>query len=292
LVPKLLIKSSFDRILREFSSSFSVFSGVPQGSALGPLLFKIFINDISAKIDHSKILLFADDLKVYRNSKSAEDFKALQVDTDTVQQWWSENGMEFNIQKAKMISFTRKSISIHFKHFVKDVLILRAQCIKDTGVMADSKLYFHCRVDLLYSQARRTSGLIRFIAYIFSSLDSLVVLYIALIRFKLKYASVVWNKLTLTDSNKTEYIKIKFANLCYYHFFQFGLLRNYDSILSDLNFRKLYSRRRHLDGLFLINIFKGKINLHSIIHGHCWYSCAHKANKIILYFQREQCIKK
>jgi hypothetical protein len=87
--------------------------------------------------------------------------------------------------------------------------------------MLDSKLYFHCHVDLGYSQALRTLGLIRFITYNFSSLDSIVVLYIALIRSKLQYASVVWNKLTLTDPNKTENIQRKFANLCY-QFFQFG----------------------------------------------------------------------
>jgi hypothetical protein len=91
--------------------------------------------------------------------------------------------------------------------------------IKDLGVMLDIKLYFHCHVDFVYSQALRTLGLINFITYNFSSLDSLVLLYIALIRSKLEYASVVWNKLTLTDSNKTENIQIKFVSLCYCFFF-------------------------------------------------------------------------
>jgi hypothetical protein len=44
----------------------------------------------------------------------------------------------------------------------------------------------------------------------------------------------------------------------------FYILHNYDLIFSCLNFRILYSRR-HLDALFLINIFKGKINFHSIM---------------------------
>jgi hypothetical protein len=131
--------------------------------------------------------------------------------------------------------------------------------------MVDSKLYFHCQVDFVYSQALRTLGLIRFITYNFSSLDSLVVLYIVLIRSKLEHASVIWNKLTLADSNKIYNIQIKFANLCYYRYFQFGMLRNHDLILSHLNFSMLYSRRQHLDALFRINIFKGKINCHSII---------------------------
>jgi hypothetical protein len=65
--------------------------------------------------------------------------------------------------------------------------------------MVDSKLYFHCHVDFVYSQTLRTLGLIRFITYNFSSLHSLVVLYIALIRSKLEYASIVWNKLKLIN---------------------------------------------------------------------------------------------
>jgi hypothetical protein len=90
----------------------------------------IFISDLSAKINHSKFLLFADDLKIYQKIKSSEDCKALQVDIDAVQQWCSENGMELSIQETKIISFTRKTISILFKYFVKDVLILHAECIK------------------------------------------------------------------------------------------------------------------------------------------------------------------
>jgi hypothetical protein len=165
--------------------------GVPQGSTLGHLLFNIFINDRSAKINHSKFILFADDLKIYRNIKSTEDCKSLQVDINAVQQWRNGNCMELSIQKTKIISLTHKTNRINFKQFVKDALILRVECIKDLGVMLDSKLYFHCHVDFVYSQALRTLGLIRFITYNFSSLDSLVVLYIALIRSKLEYVSIV-----------------------------------------------------------------------------------------------------
>jgi hypothetical protein len=69
--------------------------------------------------------------------------------------------------------------------------------------MLHSKLHFHRHVDCLHSQAL----IIPFISYIFSSLDSLEVLYITLIRSKLVYASVVWNNLTLADSNKLENIQ-------------------------------------------------------------------------------------
>ena len=42
-----------------------VLSGVPQGTVLGPLLFSVYINDISSDIE-SEIRLFADDCVCYR----------------------------------------------------------------------------------------------------------------------------------------------------------------------------------------------------------------------------------
>ena len=41
-----------------------VLSGVPQGTVLGPLLFSLYINDISSDIE-SELRLFADDCVCY-----------------------------------------------------------------------------------------------------------------------------------------------------------------------------------------------------------------------------------
>ena len=46
------------------SSWVSVKSGVPQGTVLGPIMFLIYINDISHGLT-SPVKLFADDMKVY-----------------------------------------------------------------------------------------------------------------------------------------------------------------------------------------------------------------------------------
>jgi hypothetical protein len=102
--------------------------------------------------------------------------------------WCGDNHMELNVQKTKIISLTRKTNSIRFNYYVSGVSILGTDCIKDLGVMLDSKLYFHSHVYYVHSQRLRILGIIRYITYNFSSLDSLVVLYNALVRSKLEYA--------------------------------------------------------------------------------------------------------
>ena len=56
-------------------------SGVSQGTSLCPLLFSLYINDISIDID-SEIRLFADDSACYREIREADDSLKLQSDID------------------------------------------------------------------------------------------------------------------------------------------------------------------------------------------------------------------
>ena len=86
-----------------------VLSGVPQGTVLGPLLFSLYINDITSDIE-SEIRPFADDCVCYHEIKNEEDTVKLQRDIDRLGCWARKWSMRFQPVKCNMMQLTRKRI--------------------------------------------------------------------------------------------------------------------------------------------------------------------------------------
>jgi len=68
-----------------------VTGGVPEGSALGPVLVVCYINDMPEMMMRSMIYLCADDAKIARHILNVSDISALQQDLDKLDVW-AKNG--------------------------------------------------------------------------------------------------------------------------------------------------------------------------------------------------------
>ena len=74
-------------------------SGIPRGSALGPILFVLYINDLPSNI-LSDVCMFADDTKIFKiTKKSPEDQDILQNDLDTISVWSDKWLLKFHLGK-------------------------------------------------------------------------------------------------------------------------------------------------------------------------------------------------
>ncbi|CAM5086159.1 unnamed protein product [Eretmochelys imbricata] len=86
----------------ELSGWLEVTSGVPQGSVLGPILFNLFITDLSTK-SGSVLIKFADHTKLGGIANLERDWDIIQEDLDDFVNWSNSNRMKFNSEKCKVM---------------------------------------------------------------------------------------------------------------------------------------------------------------------------------------------
>ena len=67
---------------------------------MGPLLFLLFINDLSTSVQHSECNLLADDAMIYTEGTAEEIHSKLQVDVNKFYDWFKANKLTANISKS------------------------------------------------------------------------------------------------------------------------------------------------------------------------------------------------
>ena len=133
-------------------------SGVPQGSILGPILFLIYVNDLLSSIENSKILLFADDDKLYRSINCNTDMTLLQLDIDLLYSWSIDNHMHSNASKCISLFFNKKHSTNY--HMVNNQLPQQASH-RDPILLLSSNVLWSHHYDYICANAYKFLGLLR-----------------------------------------------------------------------------------------------------------------------------------
>lgn len=246
------------------SDEFSVLSGVPQGSHLGPLLFLIFINDLPQVIKYSKILMFADDVKLFLTHKSSP--RLLQVDFDSLVSWCELNCMEFNVNKCKQMTYSRIPVAL-FNYELNNTPLEIVYSFEDLGVLLDTKLKFNLHINKIVNKAASVLGFMKRYAKEFNDPYITKLLYMSLVRPILEYASVVWCPRYDCYCIAIESIQKQFLLFCLRSLgWDYTNLPSYKSRLQLINLPSLQSRRTMLNISFIFKLINGDVEC-EYLHG-------------------------
>jgi hypothetical protein len=182
-----------------------VLSGVPQGSVLGPILFVIFINDLPTYV-LSRLLLYADDSKIYRIVKELADQVTLQTDLHYMQLWADKWQQRFHPDKLKYMVISNKRQSTERVYYVGTCKVEKSKAEKDIGVIIDDKLNFKTHIMKQIKKANSMVGGIRR-AFRFLDEEMFRMLYKSLVRPHVETSVSVWNPHTSELINAIESVQ-------------------------------------------------------------------------------------
>lgn len=204
---------------RNFKShTFSIHTGVPQGTKLGPKLFLVGIHDLPKVISHSEILLLADDAKLFREILNLLDSALLQQDFNNVVDWANNNLFQINASKTATLSFCRSNRGPNFdtRYYFQNCEINRVHTVTDLGIIFDSRFTFSAHITHLITQCYKLLGFLMRNTRTVHDVDLMVILYTALIRSKLEFGATLWYPERANERHKIEQIQARFVRLLFY----------------------------------------------------------------------------
>lgn len=253
----LMQRTMHVRIGNEVSRSVPVNSGVPQGSALGPTLFLIYVNHVVSELSCS-VKLFADDIKLYMILNSTELESGVveaQNNVDRLVRTGEAWGLSINASKCACIRFSRRrqgaSTTNVSPYNVNGTNISFVPSYRDLGVLVDIDLKFHSHI---MNRVRFVNCLTNNIlsSTVCREAEFIINIYTSHVRPILEYGSSVWNTGYLGDLRQLERVQRRWTRVVR------GLEESpYETRLKTLNLFSFQGRLLRADLILVYKIFHG-----------------------------------
>ena len=223
-------------------------AGVPQGSVLGPLLFLIYINDITY-ITQCKIKLFADDTSLYIDFDENTDATIpLNEDLHNIKLWSDQWLINFSPAKTKLLTCTYKNKQYPDVTFDNKTLA-SVESHKHLGLILSKDLTWTAHVNELLHNVSPMADVLKKLKY---DLDrkSIEMIYFTFIRPKLEYAAQIWDNCSNKDAELLEAFQLDIARITT------GARKgtSHQLLYNEVNWERLSERREKIKLKNLIKI--------------------------------------
>jgi hypothetical protein len=215
--------------------------GVPQGSILGPILFLIYINDISKFLPQNSLTIFADDTSLFTKSRNVETLEQNTFEhLNVLSQYFSNLKLKINPQKTQVVHFgTRQRLegsigqsALSPQVVLDDELIAESLTVDYLGVRLDGHLSWNDQIEKLSLTLSRNLFVLRNVARLENVTLSKMV-YHSMLESHIRYSIVLWGSSSKTNLNKIFCIqkrairvilKLRADDSCVEHFKELDIL--------------------------------------------------------------------
>ena len=190
----------------------NVTAGVPHGSVLGPLLFLVYINDLTDNIS-SEMRLFADDSSLFTRVEGVDlTHEKLVKDLQTITNWGYQWKMVFNPditkQSIEVLLSIKKKKPVHPELLFNGITVPREDHTKHLGVYLDSKLSFSQHIREAVMKATQGVSLLKYLSK-YASRKVLDLSYKLYVRPHLDYGDVIYHNQRTDLMNLIEQVQYK-----------------------------------------------------------------------------------
>ena len=210
LASYLLYRTQRVKLFDHYGEWKETSSSVPQGSCLGPILFSIYIANLSCIYKDSLMAKFADDINLcvlYWKKSLADDNRKANDEIVNIFQWAKENGLSLNANKTHQLLCSKKLSTKIPETVFKDESLLRI-----LGFTFQSNLGWDSHIDQVVLNASRKLHALKSLKNTLSE-SSLIKLYDASVRSVIEYGSQLFIGANKNCMDKLDKIQRRATNI-------------------------------------------------------------------------------